>query len=283
MKILCPTDFSDHSRKALAYAIALSNDLQGELHILSAYDVPQKAASFISLDEVIHKNTMEDLNKLMSSVSATITSDVAPSVHAYRGNAVDVITKFAADREMDLILMGTQGNNSVRNILFGSVTRKVINNSKIPVLAIPVEAEYKMGQGDMIIALDSKSFDYPEIFDMPKKLAEGLGVKIDVLHVNTPNSKGLPLDPLIAEHLGAHKDETIILEEDDVVDAIRDYADKISPSVLVMIKHKKGFFKRLLTVGHTADEVAKTTVPLLILSDAHLESDASKKQKINYM
>ena len=55
MKILCPTDFSNHSKVAINYAVNLVNLLDAELHIVSAYYVPRKSGSFVSLRDIVRE------------------------------------------------------------------------------------------------------------------------------------------------------------------------------------------------------------------------------------
>lgn len=50
MKILCPTDFSDHASIALEYAMNLANTLGAEMHILAAFQVNKSSTSLISIE-----------------------------------------------------------------------------------------------------------------------------------------------------------------------------------------------------------------------------------------
>ena len=53
------------------------------------------------------------------------------------GKPSDVIVKIAEKQRIDLIVMGTNGRNSLSDYIVGSTTQKVIENSKCPVLVMP--------------------------------------------------------------------------------------------------------------------------------------------------
>ena len=45
--------------------------------------------------------------------------------------------KIAEEKDVDLIVMGTNGRNSLSDYIIGSTTQKVIEQSKFPVLVMP--------------------------------------------------------------------------------------------------------------------------------------------------
>jgi nucleotide-binding universal stress UspA family protein len=52
---------------------------------------------------------------------------------------VTAITKAASDNDVDLIIMTTQGRNTLPKKIMGSITEQVLRTSPCPVLSIPVE------------------------------------------------------------------------------------------------------------------------------------------------
>jgi nucleotide-binding universal stress UspA family protein len=57
-------------------------------------------------------------------------------VHVTSDYADDAILKAAQKHDCDLIVMATQGQGGLRGAFIGSVTQKVLNQSKIPVLVL---------------------------------------------------------------------------------------------------------------------------------------------------
>jgi nucleotide-binding universal stress UspA family protein len=54
------------------------------------------------------------------------------------GQPVDWILASGAEFDVDLIVMTTQGHNSLSDSLRGSVTERVLHGARCPVLSIPV-------------------------------------------------------------------------------------------------------------------------------------------------
>jgi nucleotide-binding universal stress UspA family protein len=52
---------------------------------------------------------------------------------------VTAITKAASDNDVDLIIMTTQGRNTLPKKIMGSITEQVLRTSPCPLLSIPVE------------------------------------------------------------------------------------------------------------------------------------------------
>ena len=266
IKILCPTDMSDHSITALQYAVNLSNDLDAELHIITAYQVQKTASSFINIEEHIKHNTQEDLDKVMAGITPLIKNDRIPHVHIFRGNPVHTILRYSEANNIDLIVMGTQGDNSLRTLLFGSVTRKIGAKSKIPILAIPEAVKDRLQSNKILMALDNKILEHEATFRVPKSLAERLGLKIDILHI-ADKDEDFPFDPYISTYLGDTIGEVYIKNGEDPVEEIKAYAENNNVGILIMIRRERSFFSKLFQVGNTAQEIAKTNIPLMILPE----------------
>jgi nucleotide-binding universal stress UspA family protein len=61
-------------------------------------------------------------------------NDVECSV--VRGVPYEEILKFAEEKGVDLIVMGTQGRSGLDRVIFGSTAEKVVRNSDRPVLTV---------------------------------------------------------------------------------------------------------------------------------------------------
>jgi nucleotide-binding universal stress UspA family protein len=99
-KILFATDLSENARLALAYAVSMAN-LRG-----------------IGIT-IVH--ALEESPGLVKS-----------------GNPVDVIIEAAEKTGCDILVMGTQGHGGLAQMMMGSTARKVLRQSRIPVLVVPL-------------------------------------------------------------------------------------------------------------------------------------------------
>jgi nucleotide-binding universal stress UspA family protein len=137
--ILCPVDFSEHSRQALAYAAALVSRNCGSLIVIFVEDPLLAAAAAVTYDEktLIEKGRMA-LRRLVERTIRryglrieSVTLDVAI------GRPHEKISWTAEHLECDLIVMGAHGWTGANRLMLGSTTHRVLRKSPLPVLAIP--------------------------------------------------------------------------------------------------------------------------------------------------
>jgi nucleotide-binding universal stress UspA family protein len=148
-RILCPVDFSGHSRIALDYATALASWYDAEVVALHAYSVAMVPATIgafpaatsvgvpLTRDEVIR-----DLDRFVRPVQAANvrTRTVVTTGHASTG-ILDTAEQLAAS----LIVMGTHGASGFERLMLGSVTEKVLRKAVCPVLVVPRRADAPSG------------------------------------------------------------------------------------------------------------------------------------------
>jgi nucleotide-binding universal stress UspA family protein len=142
--ILIPTDGSELSLKAVVQGVELARALGAKV---TAYFAAPPATPIIYRDHlpVGYATTQEHQNmidaataKVLGLVDATAKAAGVPceSLHTTSDFPEDEILKIAAKRSCDLIVMATHGQGGLRGVFIGSVTQKVLNLAKVPVLVI---------------------------------------------------------------------------------------------------------------------------------------------------
>jgi nucleotide-binding universal stress UspA family protein len=61
----------------------------------------------------------------------------APGIAVEYGTAAEEILNQVIECSADLIVMGTQGLEGTKRLVFGSTTERVLRESRVPVLAVP--------------------------------------------------------------------------------------------------------------------------------------------------
>jgi universal stress protein A len=133
--IVHPTDLSDASRPAFAYACDLAWEYGARLIVLYAHEpIPPLAADgimFPSDDGVARSIARTELDAL---------GPVAPTTDIERvlrdGPAVETILDLADEVKADLIVMGTHGRGGLGRLLLGSVAELVLRRAHCPVLFV---------------------------------------------------------------------------------------------------------------------------------------------------
>lgn len=145
-KLLLPTAFSELSKRATAYVRLIAPAFDSEIHLVhvvphselvleaalpgGALPVlgpgPQEllTQSRLSMEKFV-RETMPDL----SDRTRTATSI---------GGIVDEIVKYAITNSIDLIVMGTHADGTLKRIIWGSISKSVLERAPCPVLLVPV-------------------------------------------------------------------------------------------------------------------------------------------------
>lgn len=266
MNILCPTDFSPNSEIAINYAIELSNKAKAKLHIITSFVLPSSAGSFRSLDRHVHDYLNDDLKEFINKVKSNITSGISPEYDALEGAPSTVISSYARHHDIDLIIMGTKGSSSIKNLVIGSTTQKVINQTLVPVLAIPTGTEWHdKSKGQMLLCLDSHGIGNMKSIKFLTELKDILHKNVNVLHVSTQNDQ-IELSPDTGK-LSGIVDNVFDVTGDDVVLEIKNFAKEKATDMIVMIARKHNFWQSIFQESYTEGELFASTLPLLVLPE----------------
>lgn len=138
--ILCPVDFSQHSERALVVAVDLAQLTGAHLTIMTAIDPFLGAASTVAGHaETLMRQTQEEMQNLLARISTGRHAPrETPAIAVVTGNAAEEILKQVVESEAGVIVMGTQGLEGTSRFVFGSTTEKVLRESPVPVLAVPM-------------------------------------------------------------------------------------------------------------------------------------------------
>lgn len=138
--VLCPVDFSEHSRRAYEYAVALAALHQARLTVLSVIDPLLAQAAAATYDPDYLRDTKAELRAFVSLPRlAGLSWATTPNLVVTIGQPGDQILEVARFHQADLIVMGTQGLGGLRKLVFGSTTERVLRRTDVPVLAVPLD------------------------------------------------------------------------------------------------------------------------------------------------
>lgn len=139
--ILCPTDFSEFSERAVRYACELADKFGADLHlvnVLQDYDAIAPAtgdtfAPFADWLPQLQKQSEEQLAKLPAP-------EWSGKLKVHRttrvGAPIDEIVKYAKEHNVDLIVQGTHGRRGIKHMLLGSVAENIVRYAPCPVLTV---------------------------------------------------------------------------------------------------------------------------------------------------
>lgn len=142
-KILWPTDFSGSAEKALAFVTSFSEKYQTEVHVL--YVIEQLAQHEPWYGE-FGKEHVEKIQawerttarKRLDEICETYLQGCPLFVkHIAVGDPAQEILKLIGKETIGMVVMASHGRKG--HFRFGGVAEKVIRNSPVPVVTIPIE------------------------------------------------------------------------------------------------------------------------------------------------
>ncbi|MEA4902568.1 universal stress protein [Desulfitobacterium sp.] len=137
-KILVPTDGSENSRRAFAYAVQFARLLQAEIELLHVTFTPE-ALGYVLSEGVAVPQEQFNLNgeqALQITLSRVDTQEVPVRKKRRPGHPAAVILEEIKKEAIDLVVMGSRGFGPIAGSLLGSVSQRVLHGAVCPVLIV---------------------------------------------------------------------------------------------------------------------------------------------------
>ena len=120
-KILVPVDGSVGGCKAVDEALFFAEKCDAELDfVYVASNINKDIPSHIVFDRIWEK----------------LSGDRKARKHVKSGHVAKCILELADEEKADIIIMGSRGLGLLKGVLIGSVSQKVVEESKIPVMVV---------------------------------------------------------------------------------------------------------------------------------------------------
>ncbi len=144
-KIVFSTDFSDESLAAMPWARKMCQDLDAELHCVTAIQDPMVFAPVIAAPAVaVDLPSAEEVTSLTQTKLSGFIKEhldglaMPPVAKVLIGRPADEIVRYADEINATIIVMATHGHGGVARIFVGSTTEGVVRQAKCPVLTVRI-------------------------------------------------------------------------------------------------------------------------------------------------
>ena len=136
-RILVPTDGSEFARKAELHALFLAKVSGAEIialsvsenHFINGISVSEEIEQ---INQILEDRCKKDLQEFedMNDEGVKISSVIK------EGSPAKTILEVAEEEDIDLIVIGSSGKSGFDRFILGSVSDKVVNAAKCPVLVV---------------------------------------------------------------------------------------------------------------------------------------------------
>jgi nucleotide-binding universal stress UspA family protein len=134
--VLCPIDFSDHSRPAIDLAASVIRPGGAGITLLHVVELPASYNEEPLGDEVIQEldqSAARRLERCADELRARVAVPVTTRSRIGRPGA-QILATLDDDPSFDLVAMGSHGRTGLSRLLLGSVAEQVVRHAGCPVL-----------------------------------------------------------------------------------------------------------------------------------------------------
>jgi len=136
-RLLVPIDGSGHSLRALAHAIKRAASDEATRIVMLNVQPPIAESLFVSRSMIAEHQAGKNKEALAKALRMLRRQGVHADVLVQIGEPGATIAKVARRAHCGEIILGSRGLGSVKGLLLGSVTTKVIHLARVPVTVVP--------------------------------------------------------------------------------------------------------------------------------------------------
>ena len=195
-RILMPVDFSDRCLGMTHYARAIAEKYGAEivlLHVVNPVFITPDIGMAPPAVVAVPQWLITEKSKLLEEFATTELAGLRVRRLVYEGIPEMQIAELAKSEDVQLLIMPTHGYGVFRRFLIGSVTAKVLDDVRCPVLTgIHMEKHVSDGKAEfstVACALDLKAKS-AETLLQAAHFALDFGAKLAIVHVCPPQGQG---------------------------------------------------------------------------------------------
>jgi len=135
--ILVPTDFTDCSHKALAYALSFARQFGAGILLLHVVEsMPAVGQDALLQSSMLTVALHEESEKRLGRWQLEAMSDAPIVTMTCDGLPWQRIVEVAREHNIDLIVAGTGGRRGLARVLLGSTAERIVRHAPCPVLVV---------------------------------------------------------------------------------------------------------------------------------------------------
>jgi nucleotide-binding universal stress UspA family protein len=275
-RILVPTDFSKITEDAFQMSLSVARKMNAEIFLVNVIepiiDLGFSASGSADADDLIkeedryiyelHKVNERRLNHMASKFMEE-NDAVYPTIAIDKVG--DGIVDFANKYHVDLIIMGTSGENTFEEYFIGNHTEQVMRETHCPVLAVRKfipDFDIK----NVVIATDLKT-DADKGMKHLQKVLESLNPKVHLIHI-TKSSK-ISVEETnnelkkFAEKYNLTDYSINIMKNGSLKVGIQSFANEVDADLIVAYTHGRKGLAHIFKGNISEELVKQTSIPVM--------------------
>jgi nucleotide-binding universal stress UspA family protein len=278
--ILIPTDFSRNAWNALTYALELYKEVPATFYILNAYQL-----FHFTTDSIIEPQPGEKayeeakqvselgLERLVEGIDSRIENpqlriETISTYNTVLGAVKEILKK----KDVDLIIMGTKGENNPVNAIYGSNAVNIMEKvQNCPVLVVPHKDSTKKDPvNEIVLATNFKYYYKRKELAVLGDLAKNHKAPLRVLYIQENESLSREQKTnkdVLEDYFGDFVCTFHTLTRVKVASGIHSFIESRNSSMLALFSRKHGLFTNLFARSLVSEMGFHPQVPVLVLRE----------------
>lgn len=139
-KIIVAIDQAGITNKLLNATVEIARDKQSQVTLVNvSQEYVSSGMTYLPenfLEEILNEMKKASLEQLQHAKSKLKSAGINSETVHLKGDPAHEILKYAKDTEQQLIIIGSRGLSGIKEMMLGSVSHKVSQLSKCPVLIV---------------------------------------------------------------------------------------------------------------------------------------------------
>lgn len=260
--IIAATDFSEIAENAVAYAAAIAKQINARLILFNSFVIPFHASNTLLPADVIQKLMTDNEIRLLEK-SFTISYEYGIEVgHESSFSYVhDDLKALIVEYEAEVLVLGMP-ERTLEQDLWGNRTTAAIKRLKIPILAVPMGAQFE-GSKRVLFACDVIQGVPQQIISRIKEVVSTLDGEVEIFSVDQKIAEMKGLTNELNEGLDGINYYYKNVASNAVIKEIAKEIEEFEADLLIMIPRTYGFWASMVHRSKTRIMASGLKIPLL--------------------
>lgn len=256
--ILVPLGTAPDSHLTLQYAIDFAADFGANVFVMDVFSAPG-SAGLRNVAATVNQNTKEQLKEVIAKVDK---KEVDIKLATYSGDLADGLIELNRRLEIDLVILRPQSNDIQEELYLGRTSGKIIKQTNISALIVPVGTVYKPFNS-ILTAFKSGVIKRNSILNPLIEIKNKHRALVNLLLVKTPGYTEEDLQ--VNTSLLDLSEGLQITENATTYQGVLQHFKENEPDLLCVFRRKRGFFKKLWEKNTIDKSEFFVPLPVLVL------------------
>lgn len=276
-QILVPTDFLTCANNAVDFAVQSAKLLPAEVTLLHAFELKGNLyTDYMGVNTEFNQSLVDEIENKLAQLKSNIeeTEGIIVNTYISRSSVTKAILQATEDKNGDLIVMGTLGASGIKEKLWGSKTAEVIGNSKVPVMVIPYEYEWK--KPEKLLMATNHFEEEPAVLDFLFEVADLYMAQVQVAVFTDEDDdqavtflehtrKTPQYEKMLKEQYNEETLTATHLFGKEFEETLQKHIDENEIDILAMVTYPRSFWDRIFLPSMTKRMSYHTNIPLLAI------------------